>query len=53
MSDPLLFPPDYAEPVDPRSQVTRMPGTAAAPCLCAKPSCSFPWCTFPRPKGER
>jgi hypothetical protein len=43
MSDPL-FAPEYAEPVDVRDQVARMPGTVDAPCLCREPVCMWPFC---------
>lgn len=39
-----LFHPHYDQPVDPSTQVARMPGTPDAPCLCREPDCSWPWC---------
>jgi hypothetical protein len=38
-----LFAPDYSEPVDPTTQVTRIPGTADAPCHCEEPVCRWPF----------
>lgn len=49
-----LFSDQYAQPVDPRTLVERMPGTVDAPCLCDdEPPCRFPFCTFPVPDDER
>jgi hypothetical protein len=39
-----LFHPDFAEPPDTSTQVTRLPGTADAPCLCLEPECAWPFC---------
>ena len=43
MSD-RLFDPRYADPIDPSTQVARMPGTVDAPCLCREPECAWPFC---------
>ena len=42
MTDPL-FAPEYAEPVDTRTCVERMPGTPDAPCHCGRDSCRWPF----------
>lgn len=39
-----LFHPNFADPVDPSTQVARMPGTIDAPCLCREERCRFPFC---------
>lgn len=41
------FSPNYLEPVDPTTQVSRMPGTASAPCLCGRHPCGWPFCKPP------
>lgn len=38
-----LFHPDYAEPVDVRTQVDRLPGTVSAPCHCGRTRCRWPF----------
>ena len=39
-----LFSPEYDQPVDPKDQVDRMPGTIDAPCLCRMSACQWPFC---------
>ena len=36
-----LFSPDYATPIDTRTQVDRLPGTDA-PCHCGRDRCRWP-----------
>jgi hypothetical protein len=38
-----LFDPAYAKPVDPTTQITRIPGTPDAPCHCDEPVCRWPF----------
>jgi hypothetical protein len=38
-----LFDPAYAEPVDPTTQIARIPGTPDAPCHCGEPVCRWPF----------
>lgn len=42
-----LFAADYDQPVDTRTLVDRIPGTADAPCLCGRDECAWPWCVPP------
>jgi hypothetical protein len=38
-----LFAPTYYEPVNPSTQVDRIPGTPDAPCHCAEAVCRWPF----------
>ena len=42
-SQPPLFQPDYPEPPNTRTLVTRMPGTIDAPCMCERETCMWPF----------
>jgi hypothetical protein len=46
-----LVHPDHGQPIDPRDQVTRLPGVDA-PCLCEEPpqDCMYPFCNWKESK---
>jgi hypothetical protein len=54
MTDQPLFSPDYQEPPDTSTQVTRFP-PIDAPCRCDEPpqDCMYPFCNWANHEGER
>jgi hypothetical protein len=47
-----LFADQYDQPPDTSTCVTRMPGTADAPCMCGYDVCAWPWCVPPTEEND-